>query len=328
MGSSRIDANAVSNIATGIREGVPGSPWRRRLGTAGAALAGLTAGILGISAYAAYRLCRPRRRYGEGEPPEGAFERVSFNSADGLQLAGWFLSGSDMGIGVVLCHGFHTGRREMLPLALALRERGHSVLMFDFRGHGESEGKWSSCGPLETRDLEGAVRYLLSRPEVQGGQVGVVGFSMGGAVAILTAERVREIGAVIADSSFATFREVVSTGFNSFYRLPAFPFAPLALRFSEILLRVKADDIRPLDAIASLSPRPILLIHGTGDRLVPLSEAYLLYESAGEPRELWTVAGADHVGARLVDFERYLDRVDHFIKRHLVTQGSIPVGKA
>ena len=292
------------------------SPWSLGLRAALLATGSLGAAVVGISAYAAYRLTRPNRSYGEGEPPEGGYERVWFSTRDGLALAGWFLPAAGAEHAVVLCHGFQTGKREMLPLALALRERGHHVLLFDFRGHGESDGRWTTCGLLETYDLEGAVRYLLARPDVK--NVSVIGFSMGGAVAILTAARLPEIQAVVADSSFATLKDVIASGFRAFYRLPHIPFAPLTLWFSERLVGVKADDVRPLDAISELAPRPVFLIHGTEDKLVPLSEAFLLYESAGEPRELWTVAGADHVGARLIDFEGYVDRVDRFLKKQLI----------
>jgi len=291
--------------------------WARALRAGALAASGIGAGMLGVSAYAAYRLSRPRRCPGEIEPVDESHERIRFPSTDGFQMAGWFLPSAGGSSAVILCHGFHTGRREMLPIATALRSRGYHVLLFDFRAHGESEGSWTSCGLLETRDLEGAVRYLLARPETAGKPIAVVGFSMGGAVALLTAARVTEIGAVVADSSFATFQGVLSTGFRALYGLPSFPIANLALWFSERLIGVRADDIRPIDAIAELSPRPVLLIHGTEDRIVPLSEAYLLYESAGEPRELWTVAGTGHVEAHLQDFQGYLDRVDGFLKKSL-----------
>src|SRR5512146_232173 len=157
-------------------------PWDTAFQVLGLAAGAVAVGILGLSALFGYRSARPRRSFGSGEPPEGAFEPVLFPSSDGLQLSGWFFSAGNPGPGVVLCHGFQTGRREGLALALSLRERGHNVLVFDFRAHGESEGRWSSCGLLETRDLEGAVRYLRSQTGLRSGRIGVLGFSMGAAV--------------------------------------------------------------------------------------------------------------------------------------------------
>ncbi len=312
-----VTSGRESRVAQGQLPARRGSrPWDtafRVLGlTAGAA--GL--GILGLSALFGYRSARPRRSFGSGEP-EGAFEPVLFPSADGLQLSGWFFPAGRPGPDIVICHGFQTGRREGLSLALSLRERGHNVLVFDFRAHGESEGRWSSCGILETRDLEGAVRYLAARPEVEGHGVGVLGFSMGAAVSILTAAQMPEIAVVVADSPFATFRGVLASGFRVIWGLPAFPLANLSVWFAERLVGVCADDNRPVDVIGAIAPRPILIVHGESDRLIPVSEAYLLHQAASEPKELWTVPGADHVEARLHVPSTYLDRVDTFLNRWL-----------
>jgi uncharacterized protein len=287
--------------------------WKAAFLVVGLAMMGVGA----VSAYAGHRLSRPRRDYGEGEPPEGSYEEVRFPSTDGLLISGWFLPAPQGVDGIVLCHGFHTGRREMLPLALALRARGHHILLFDFRGHGGSEGNRSSCGLLEVCDLEGAARYLAARPEMGGRRLGAAGFSMGAAVCISAAARIPAIEAVVSDSSFAIFRDVVETGFPAMYRLPAFPFAPLALRVAESLVGVCAEDNRPVDVISAIAPRAVLLIHGTADRMIPVTEALMLQAAAGEGTELWTVEGAGHAGARFLDFPGYLDRVDGFFKTHL-----------
>ncbi len=293
------------------------TPWRRVAGAVALAAGGCGAAITAISAYMGYRSAKPSRSFGSQVPPDGAYEPVRFASTDGLNLSGWFLPATSRGVGIVLCHGFQTGRREMLSLAMALRSRGFPVLLFDFRAHGESEGRWTSCGLLEILDLEGAVRYMLTRPEVMGSRVGVVGFSMGAAVSILTAAEVQEIGAVVADSSFASLREVVANGYRVIWGLPSFPFASMSLWFAEKLVGVKAEAIRPLAAVASISPRPLLIIHGTADRLVPLRDAYRLYKAAGEPKEIWAVSGADHVQAREIDLEGYTEKVTDFFRTAL-----------
>jgi pimeloyl-ACP methyl ester carboxylesterase len=277
----------------------------------------LSVGVLGISAYTAVRLAKPPRLTNGEEPPPDSFERVSFPSADGLTLRGWLLPGRRGLDTVILCHGFQTSRREMLPLAMALRERGHHVLLFDFRGHGESDGHWSSCGAMETRDLEGAVRYVLSHWTRLSDRIGVVGFSMGGAVAIMTAARMPEIRAVVSDSSFATLEDAAGETLRRLYHLPRYPVVSVALWLAERLVGCRRDEARPLDHVGRIAPRPILLIHGTEDGLVPLSQALLLYEAAGEPKQLWTVAGAGHVAARLLDFDGYVERVDRFLREAL-----------
>jgi fermentation-respiration switch protein FrsA (DUF1100 family) len=161
------------------------------------------------------------------------------------------------------------------------------------------------------------VRYLLGRPEVAGTGVGVVGFSMGAAVTIMTAARMPEIRAVVADSSFSSLRSVLASGYRVLWGLPAFPMANLSLWFAEKLVGVCADDIRPLDLVGDISPRPIMIVHGERDRLVSLGDAHLLYGAAREPRELWIYPGADHVQAREIDLPAYVERVDAFFRRWL-----------
>lgn len=291
--------------------------WHRRAGLAALAIGGAGAAVTAVSAYVAYRSARPNRTFGDESPPEGSYQHVHFLSSDGLRLSGWYLPTPEPGTGIVLCHGFRTGRREVLPLAMELQARGHPVLIFDFRAHGESEGRWTSLGLLEPHDLEGAVRFLLGRHQVKGDRVGVVGFSMGAAVSILTAARMPEIGAVVADSSFAGLREVVSNGYRIIWGMPSFPFALISLWFAERLMGIKAKAVRPLDAIGGIAPRPVLIIHGGADRLIPIADAQLLYASAGEPRELWTIPDADHVQARLLDLRGYAERVDEFFTKWL-----------
>jgi uncharacterized protein len=294
-----------------------GHLWKVAARSASLAAGGFGMALVGLAGYAAVRLAKPDRRFGHGEPPEGSYEAVIFPSTDGLRLSGWFLPAREKADALVLCHGFHTGRRDLLPVAMALRDLGHNVLIFDFRGHGDSEGRWSSCGQLETRDLEGAVRFVRRRPEVYEDRIGVLGYSMGAAIAIMTAPRVDEIRAVVADSPFATLREVLAGGFRSYYHVPYFPLIPMTLWINGRLVGANMAGTRPLDAIVGLSPKPLLLIHGEDDRIIPVSESLLLYEAAGEPKELWTVPGVDHVEARLHDLDRYAARVDGFFKKWL-----------
>ncbi len=293
--------------------------WKSVALSASLAAGGLGTALAGLAGYAAIRLAKPDRGFGHGESPQGSYEAVSFPSTDGLRLSGWFLPAGEKSDGLVLCHGFHTGRRELLPVAMALRDLGHNVLVFDFRGHGDSEGRWSSCGQLETRDLEGAVRFLCRRPEVYEDRVGVIGFSMGAATAIMAAARVREIRAVVADSPFATLKEVLASAFRNFYHIPYFPVLSMAVWINGRLVGADVAGARPLDVVARISPKPLMLIHGEADRIIPVSDSVLLYEAAGEPKELWTVPGVDHVEARLHDLEGYVARVDGFFKKWLVT---------
>jgi fermentation-respiration switch protein FrsA (DUF1100 family) len=277
----------------------------------------------GVSALLVYTYARPRRVWGTGEPPAGLAEEVAFESPeDSMPLRGWFLpaataSRTTPGSTLVLCHGVWTGRRECLPLALRFQAVGYNVLCFDFRAHGESGGSFISLGHNETRDVLGAVRWLADRPEVDRRRIGVLGFSMGAAAALQAAARCQDIAAVAADSGYAELVDAVRYSFRRVGRLPHYPFGPLALYWARVMLRVDARHMRPIDEVGRIAPRPLLLLHGAEDEIVPVSHARRLFQAADEPKDLWIEPGQGHVGARDCLPDTYFARVEAFFREAL-----------
>jgi fermentation-respiration switch protein FrsA (DUF1100 family) len=204
-----------------------------------------------------------------------------------------------------------------LPLALRFRAAGYNVLCFDFRAHGLSDGRFTSVGHHETNDVLGAVEYLKQRPEIDATRIGVIGFSMGAAATIQAAARSTDVAAVVADSSYATFLDAAKYSFRLVTRVPHFPIAPLAMRWAKWIMHVDANQLRPLDVIGRIAPRPILITHGELDEIVPIRHAQMLFKAAGEPKELWSAPDAHHVGLRDTDPETYFLKVESFFRQAL-----------
>jgi fermentation-respiration switch protein FrsA (DUF1100 family) len=284
-------------------------------------ISGLAAAVVnGLSALLVYTYARPRRVWGTDEPPAGLAEEVEFESPeDGMVLRGWFLpAATDIaGPALVMCHGVWTGRRECLPMALRFREAGYSVLCFDFRAHGESGGRFISLGHNETRDVLGAIAWLRARPEVDARRIGLLGFSMGAAAALQAAARSPDVAAVAADSSYAEFVDAVRYSFRRVGRLPHYPFGPLTLYWARLMLRVDARQLRPVDSVGRIAPRPLLLMHGAEDEIVPARHARQLFQAADEPKELWIEPGERHVGTRDNQPDAYFARVEAFFRESL-----------
>jgi dipeptidyl aminopeptidase/acylaminoacyl peptidase len=286
------------------------------LGLAGAAAALLSA----LSGFLVYQFARVRGQWGTDEPPAGTAEEVTFTSAeDDMRISGWFFgtSGASPGPAVILCHGVWTGRRECLPLALRFRAAGYNVLCFDFRAHGSSDGRFISVGHHETNDVIGAVHYLMQRPEIDPARIGVIGFSMGAAATIQAAARCADIAAVVADSAYATFVDAAKYSFRVVTRVPHFPVGPIAMHWAKWIMHVDASQLRPVDVIGRIAPRPVMLTHGTLDEIVPVRHAFTLFKAADEPKELWVVPGARHCGARDEDPEGYFLKVESFLRKAL-----------
>jgi fermentation-respiration switch protein FrsA (DUF1100 family) len=286
------------------------------LGVSGAA----TAAVSMLAGFLVYQYARARGQWGTDEPPEGLAEEVSFPSAeDNVRISGWFFSAGtrEPAPAILLCHGIWTGRRECLPLALRFREAGYNVLCFDFRAHGLSDGRFTSVGHHETNDVLGAVTYLVKRPEVDPARIGVIGFSMGAAAAIQAAARSRNIAVVVADSAYASFMDAAKYSFRLVTRVPHFPIAPIAMHWAKWIVHVDASRLRPVDVIGRISPRPILITHGELDEIVPVSHARTLFQAAEEPKELWVVPEAHHVGARDTDPDGYFVTIERFFRQTL-----------
>jgi dipeptidyl aminopeptidase/acylaminoacyl peptidase len=208
--------------------------------------------------------------------------------------------------------------------APAFHERGYNVLMFDFRGHGQSEGQHVSMGYYERQDLLGAVDYLRSRGI---DRVGVLGFSMGGAVAMATAPRTEAIRAVVSDGGFARLLDTIAAGVRergpssrSGQGLSGF----LASLVGHLILWLmglrlgcspsEADPIRWVDKIA---PRALFIIHGALDPFVTVEQARQLYAAASGPKEIWIVPEAGHRQADRHHPEEYRHRVLAFFDQWL-----------
>ncbi len=283
-------------------------------------VSGATAAVMGGMAGAIlYQVARQRGEWGTGEPPEGVWQDVEFPSVDSVCIRGWFLRSDSPPPAptLVLCHGAWTGRRECLPLALSMHRRGYNVLLFDFRAHGLSEGRYITVGHREMNDVLGAVAYLKTRPEVDVERIGVIGFSMGAASAIRAAAACPDIRAVVADSAYAAFVDAVRASFRQVVHFPHYPLGPMALRMAKWLLRVDPQQLRPLDSIGLIAPRAVFIIHGQDDKIVPVRHAQLLFKAAGEPKQLWIAPKAHHVGARDLYPDEYLVRVDRFLREAL-----------
>ncbi|MEP6919027.1 MAG: alpha/beta fold hydrolase, partial [Acidobacteriota bacterium] len=177
-----------------------------------AALAAGTLAILGVFAVrASMRVFARERavfhpRQGVVPPParSGEFEALSdvaFTSADGTRLHGWLLTPRN-GALVILVHGSEADRRQLLPEAALLSARGYGALLFDWPGHGESTGSvhW---GQTERDALTAAVDFVAGQPFLHAPRIGVLGFSMGGAITAQVAGSDDRLRAVVLEGTFA-----------------------------------------------------------------------------------------------------------------------------
>jgi dipeptidyl aminopeptidase/acylaminoacyl peptidase len=285
--------------------------------------------ILALSFILVYSNTHPPR-YPLNMPPSNYgldFENVEFVTPDNIILKGWFVkSVSSMqyeaGIKkpvIIICHGLGANKSDFTELSSHLSKTGYNVLLFDFRGHGDSEGRSSSLGLLEQSDLISAIKYVKSREDVDKDKIGVYGFSLGAAVAILTSAEDKNIKAVVADSSFTSLK-IQGERLLKSSLLPKFPFLYVAAWIYEIMFKTDIERIAPLNFIGELSPTPVFIIGGEGDTQMPASDAEELFAKAKEPKSLWIIKGASHGGTISAAGGDYHKRIIEFFDKYLKEQ--------
>jgi len=247
------------------------------------------------------------------------YEDVSFLSKDeGLTLRGWYLPAENSEQIIIMLHGEKYHRADpdigMLDIASALVAHGYNVLMFDLRGHGESEGNRMSAGFYEKRDLMGASNYVKGRGFER---IGVLGFSMGAVTALMTAAENRDIDAVVADSSFADLTDIMEPEFSKRTIFPKFFLHPL-LFMVKIMYGVDFRALRPIEVVSEIAPRQVLFIHGELDETIPAEHARRLQQASQNPQnQLWLVPKTGHVDAYINYPEEYVNKIITFFDRVL-----------
>ena len=258
------------------------------------------------------------------------FAEVLFPSRDRLTLHGWFipargvtafsLEDEDWSSGskgtIVFGHGRFGSKDPDLKYVPWLREGGYSCFLFDFRGHGRSEGDFTSFGYHERKDLLGAIDLLQSKGIRR---VGVLGFSLGAVVGISTAAQCPAIAAVVADGAFVRLRRALAQGAEE-RGVPRWLVHALGPAILWLAGRRVGGDLEQSDPwrwVDKIAPRALFLIHGEEDPYVSVEDVRRLYEEAGEPKELWIAPGAGHRRVDQVHPDDYRDRVVSFFDRYL-----------
>jgi len=240
-------------------------------------------------------------------------ENVSFVSKSGATLKGWYIVGDEGKAGILLMHGIRSNRLQMLNRAKILHEEGYSVLLFDFQGHGESIGEKITFGHLESLDAEAGLHYLKQR--VNGGKLGVIGVSLGGASALLGNVK-NEADAMVLESVYPSIEDAIKNRLEVKLGSWATYLLPILRMQLKIQLGIHPSQLQPISHIAEAKAK-LLIIGGDKDIRTTKEETEALYEKANHPKELWIVKGANHVDFDTYIPEEYKRRVLNFFDTYL-----------
>jgi hypothetical protein len=243
-----------------------------------------------------------------------AYENVSFRTSDGLRLQGWYVP-SKNGAAVIA----FPGRSGPQKHARMLARHGYGVLLFDRRGEGASDGDGNLFGWGGDRDILAAVEYLKTRPDVDPGRIGGIGFSVGGELMLQAAAETDDLAAVVSEGAGTRWlaEEIdefdTIPGWTKWLSLPVYAVKTGAVTvFSNTLPPPKLTDLVP-----RIAPRPVFLIWApNGGNAETMNPVY--YRLAGRPKQIWEIPDARHIQGITAHPKEYERRVVGFFDKALL----------
>jgi uncharacterized protein len=236
---------------------------------------------------------------------------VSFVSGGGAKLAAWYVPSKNRAA-VVLAHGTNADRSALLPELRILANAGFGVLAFDWPGDGESTGhiEW---GQEEQDALRAALGWLTMQHDIDPQRIGGFGFSMGGYTLAQVAAQDQRLRAVVLAATPPDYVDYARWQVRRWGPISEGPVALLLRQFWP-----QSQQIQPQQAVARIAPRPVLILAGDADPVVPPFMAQRLFNDAAAPKALWLIPRAGHGGYASAGLIAYQQRLTAFFLQALL----------
>jgi alpha-beta hydrolase superfamily lysophospholipase len=241
------------------------------------------------------------------------YENVDCVTRDGERLAGWVVNPPHPVATLILCHGVRHNREQLLGRIALFASHGYRCVAFDHRAHGESTGKRTTFGYLESRDIVAILELVGQRwPDQPRAALGV---SMGAAALCYAAECTRHLHALVLESAYHDIRSAFFT------RMAAYPsyirtLGQAILWVTERRLGLRLAQLSPVEYVSALGSAPVLLLTGAQDQHATAEDTYRLYERCRGPREILVIPNAAHGDVFETGGSLYEGRVLGFLQRH------------
>ncbi|KAF0180719.1 MAG: alpha/beta hydrolase fold protein [Nitrospirae bacterium] len=220
------------------------------------------------------------------------YENITLNTADGLALFAWFVPAPKARATLLFCHGNAGNISNRLDSIRIMHSLGLNVLIFDYRGFGQSEGEPDEQGTYA--DADAAWDHLVGARKIAPQTIVIFGHSLGSSVAAETAMRHRDAGGLILESGFISLSDIGKK---------ILPYLPI-----DLLLRYKYATGEKVGKIHM----PKLIIHSPDDEVIPFQHGIELYRNASHPKYFLEIRGSHNSGF-LTSGEIYTDGLDRFI---------------
>ena len=238
---------------------------------------------------------------------------VSIKTMDDLLLRGYVINNKKNNNWVIVVHGFTSDHLNMINRAEKFNNLGYNVLLFDLRGHLNSEGKYITMGVKDSDDIKLWCDYLVK--EMSAKKIVLYGISMGAASVMMALDKdlPKEVKVAIEDCGYTSIYDEYKYQLKNLFHLPAFPFIDICNLYARLFAKF---DFKKNSAIKSIRNTniPLLLIHGTKDTFVPYYMLEELNNNCKSKHKTFVVEGANHTEAQNLDYDNYWKTVENFIK--------------
>ena len=224
------------------------------------------------------------------------YDTLRVETEDQLVLFGYYVHAQTPTVlSTIIClHGKGGLKEHYIPLAEELSNRGHNVVIFDQRAHGESEGKYCTYGYYEKRDVQSIIDTIRVRyPKTK---IGVWGTSLGGAVALQAMQVDKRIDFGIVGSTFTNLENIIYDYADRLLNIQTSLILEPAIQNAEKLANFSIDEVKPVESVKHIR-QPILLMHGEADERIDVAYGKTLFANLkSEQKELILVEGGKHNG--------------------------------
>lgn len=251
---------------------------------------------------------------------ERQWEKVWVTAPDGTALRGTYIENAEpTNETVILIHGLFQNRSMCLPYIGMYRNLGYNVLLIDLRGHGESGGSHTDWGLSEEGDMDAWMQWLKAKNSHM--KIGLHGVSLGAAMSLLYAggEHGKDLAFVVADSSYGNIidlgREKLLDAHADQWAIRGYeildPFFQAAMWYHTGKI---VSDIEPAQAVKQITV-PVLFLHGSDDRLVPVKTAKSLYDNCQSlHKDIYIFGQSGHAVGIATNKDEYIHTVTDFVR--------------
>jgi len=253
--------------------------------------------------------------------------RVRIPVGDRDSLDAWYVPPRN-GALVMILHGYGRDHTRAWRYGGFLSKAGYGLLVFDFRSSRATDRLPTTLGHYEIPDARAALAWARAQPELDSAPFGVLGESLGGSVALVTASERPDVSAVVADCAFSSGERALEDACERWAGLPGEPGARLCRAVGRLLTGYDPGTLDVVGASEALRDRPVFFIHAQNDDRLSVEHPRSLWRAAGSKDPLWIIPRVGHNQGWLHERKLYETRVRAFLDHHLLGQGAgLPPGE-